>query len=58
TKVYRLRRPKLILLEQENLVAQPEEVPDIHRTLVEIESPVLYWWGCIRSCRNRIGYKA
>nr|GFA69192.1 hypothetical protein [Tanacetum cinerariifolium] len=39
----------------ENLVSQPEEVLDIHRTLAEIESPVLYWWGYIRSCRNRIG---
>nr|GFB81527.1 retrovirus-related Pol polyprotein from transposon TNT 1-94 [Tanacetum cinerariifolium] len=30
--------------EKENLIAQPEEVPDVHQTLVEIESPVLYWW--------------
>nr|GFB40287.1 hypothetical protein [Tanacetum cinerariifolium] len=29
----------------ENPVFQPEEVPDIHRTLAEIESPVPYWWG-------------
>nr|GFB72724.1 retrovirus-related Pol polyprotein from transposon TNT 1-94 [Tanacetum cinerariifolium] len=35
-------------------VFQHKEVPDIHRTLVGIKSPVLYWWGCIRSCRNRI----
>nr|GEZ04078.1 hypothetical protein [Tanacetum cinerariifolium] len=28
----------------EELVCQHEEVPDIHRTLAEIKSPVLYWW--------------
>nr|GEV00144.1 hypothetical protein [Tanacetum cinerariifolium] len=38
----------------EKPVFQHEEVPDIHQTLVEIKSPVIYWWGCIRSCRNRI----
>nr|GFC93946.1 hypothetical protein [Tanacetum cinerariifolium] len=29
----------------ENPVFQPEEVLDIHRTVTEIESLVLYWWG-------------
>nr|GEU74869.1 hypothetical protein [Tanacetum cinerariifolium] len=43
-----------LISQTEEPVFQHEEVPDIHRTLVEIKSPVLYWWGCIRSCRNRI----
>nr|GEY22520.1 hypothetical protein [Tanacetum cinerariifolium] len=32
-------------LEQEEPIFQHEEVPDIHRTVAKIKSPVLYWWG-------------
>nr|GFB97319.1 hypothetical protein [Tanacetum cinerariifolium] len=32
-------------LEKEKPVFQHEEVPGIHRTLVEIKSPDLYLWG-------------
>nr|GEX44525.1 integrase, catalytic region, zinc finger, CCHC-type, peptidase aspartic, catalytic [Tanacetum cinerariifolium] len=39
-------------------VFQHEEVPNIHQTLAEIKSPVLYLWGYIRSGRNRIVFGA
>nr|GFC47043.1 hypothetical protein [Tanacetum cinerariifolium] len=37
--------PELVPLEQEKPIFQHEEVPGIHRSLVEIKSPDLYLWG-------------
>nr|GFD16001.1 hypothetical protein [Tanacetum cinerariifolium] len=36
----------------ENPIFQPEEVLDIHRTLAEIESLVLYWWGVYKELQE------